>query len=543
MGSGRPAFHDGRESMNKLFGLAVAGLMACTAGTALAQQPKHGGILRMYHRETPPSMSIHEEATYSVNISSMPIFSNLVIYDQHIAQNSLDTIRPELATSWTWSDDKKSLTFKLREGVKWHDGKPFSAADVKCTFDMLMGKSQNKFRKNPRKGWYFNVADMTTEGDAQVTFHLHRPQPALLAMLASGYSPIYPCHVPAAQMRTHPIGTGPFKFVELKQNESIKLVKNPDYFKKGLPYLDGIEYTIIPNRSTAILGFVAGKFDMTFPTEVSIPLMKDVKSQKSDAVCVLAQTNVATNLIMNRDAPPFNDENVRRALALSLDRKAFLDIMFEGKSAIGGAMLPPPDGVWGLPPDELKNVIGYGDVKKNREEARKLMEKAGYGPNKHLALKVSTRNLAVYRDPAVILIDQLKDIYIDGELDVIESGIWFAKIARKDYSVGLNLTGAGIDDPDQNFYENFGCGSERNYTNYCNKDLQKQFDLQSQETDVAKRKKLVWEIDKKLQEDVARPILYHAQQGTCWSPYVKNITVMTNSSYNGYRYEDVWLDK
>ena len=111
-------------------------------------------------------------------------------------------------------------------------------------------------------------------------------------------------------------------------------------------------------------------------------------------------------------------------------------------------------------------------------------------------MKVSTRNLAIYRDPAVILIDQLKDIYIDGELDVIESGIWFAKVARKEYQIGLNLTGAGIDDPDQTFYENFGCGSERNYTNYCNKELQAKFDAQSQEKDVAKRKKLVWEIDK-----------------------------------------------
>ena len=311
----------------------------------------------------------------------------------------------------------------------------------------------------------------------QATFHLKRPQPAILAMLASGYTPIYPCHVSAAQMRTNPIGTGPFKFVELKQNESIKLTKNPDYWKKGLPYLDGIEYTIIPNRSTAILGFVAGKFDMTFPTEVSIPLLKDVKSQAPQAVCVLAQTNVATNLIINREQPAVRRRRTSAArVALALDRKAFLDILFEGKSDIGGAMLPPPNGVWGLPPEELKTVIGYGDVKKNREEARKLMEKAGYGPDKRLKLKVSTRNLAVYRDPAVILIDQLKEIYIDGELDVVESGIWFAKVARKEYSVGLNLTGAGIDDPDQTFYENFGCGSERNYTNYCNKDLQKLFD-------------------------------------------------------------------
>src|SRR5437764_15445506 len=101
--------------MTRLFCLAVA-IAIAVPSIAHAQQPKSGGIVRMYHRENPPSMSIHEEATYSVNVSSMPIFSNLVIYDQHQAQNSLETIQPELATSWAWSDDKKSLTFKLREG-------------------------------------------------------------------------------------------------------------------------------------------------------------------------------------------------------------------------------------------------------------------------------------------------------------------------------------------------------------------------------------------------------------------------------------------
>ena len=148
---------------SKLLCLAVATIAVTTAGSVSAQQPKSGGILRMYHRENPPSMSIHEEATYSVNVSSMPIFSNLVIYDQHKAQNSVETIQPELATSWSWGDDGKTLTFKLREGVKWHDGKPFTSADVKCTFEMLQGKSQNKFRKNPRKDWYFNLDNVTTE--------------------------------------------------------------------------------------------------------------------------------------------------------------------------------------------------------------------------------------------------------------------------------------------------------------------------------------------------------------------------------------------
>ena len=524
--------------------LAAASLLVGIFATGAACAQKPGGILKMYHRDSPASASIHEEATFSTVTPFMGVFNNLVEYKQDVAQNSMDSIVPDLASSWSWNADHTKLAFKLREGVKWHDGKPFTAKDVQCTFDMLTGKSSAKFRKNPRKSWYDNLVSVTTNGDSEATFNLKRPQPAILALLASGYSPVYPCHVSPADMRTKPVGTGPFKFVEFKTNESIKVVRNPDYWKKGRPYLDGIEYTIIPNRSTAILAFIAGKFDMTFPTEVSIPLLKDVKSQAPKAVCTVAPTNVSTNLIVNRDAPPFNNPDIRKAMAMTLDRKAFVTILSEGLADIGGAMLPPPEGVWGMPADIQKTIPGYGpDIKANRDEARKLMQKAGYGPAKRLAVKVSTRNIPIYRDPAVILIDQLKEIFIDGELDVVETANWFSKVARKDYTVGLNLTGSAVDDPDQNFYENYACGSERNYTDYCNKDLQKLFDQQSMEPNFEKRKKLVWEIDKKLQEDVARPIILHARTATCWQPHVKGVTVMVNSSYNGYRYEDVWLDK
>src|SRR5215469_18942300 len=126
--------------------MAVVALTVATASVALADEPKHGGILHIYHRETPPSLSIHEEATFSVNVPAMGLFNNLAIYDQHKPQNNMGDIVPELATSWAWDSAGTALTFKLREGVTWHDGKPFTAKDVKCTFDLLQDKAQDKFR-------------------------------------------------------------------------------------------------------------------------------------------------------------------------------------------------------------------------------------------------------------------------------------------------------------------------------------------------------------------------------------------------------------
>ena len=148
-------------------------------------------------------------------------------------------------------------------------------------------------------------------------FHLKRPQPYLVALLASGQSPVYPCHVTPAQMRQQPIGTGPFKFVEYKPNERIRLVKNLDYWKPGRPYLDAIEYTIIPNTGTRLLAFAAGKLDLIWATP---PLLKDVKEQAPQAKCDLVMDNNSRDLLINRAVPPFDNIELRRAIALSLDR-------------------------------------------------------------------------------------------------------------------------------------------------------------------------------------------------------------------------------
>src|SRR5436189_2668910 len=169
---------------------SICALAAALAVTSPALAQKSGGILRISVFDSPASMSLHEEATGSALRPMMGVFNNLVMYRQDVAQNRPDTIIPDLATAWSWSEDGKELTFPLRQGVKWHDGKAFTAADVKCTWDLLLGIGSEKLRVNPRQTWYSNLDRVATNGDYEVTFYLKRPQPALLSLLASGWSPV-----------------------------------------------------------------------------------------------------------------------------------------------------------------------------------------------------------------------------------------------------------------------------------------------------------------------------------------------------------------
>jgi Bacterial extracellular solute-binding proteins, family 5 Middle len=167
-------------------------------------------------------------------------------------QHGVDRSRP--GDRLVVDEEGTELTLPLRQGVRWHDGKPFTARDVKCTWDLLTGRSAERLRLDPRKTWYSNLEEGTTNGEYEVTFRLKRPQPSFLALLASGWSPVYPCHVSPRDMRAHPIGTGPFKFVEFRSNERIRVARNPEYWKPDRPYLDGIEWRIVPSWRRAFWG-------------------------------------------------------------------------------------------------------------------------------------------------------------------------------------------------------------------------------------------------------------------------------------------------
>lgn len=522
--------------------VAAAALLATTVSTSLAQ--KYGGTLRFPLRENPSSASLHEESSITAIQPFMAVYNNLVVYDQQQEMARAESIKPDLATEWAWSADNKTLTLKLRQGVKWHDGKPFTSADVQCTWDTITGKRDSNWRKNSHKEWYGNLKEVAVNGPYEVRFVLGRPQPSFLSFLASGWSPVYPCHVDGRVMRQKPIGTGPFKVVEFKPNDVIRLEKNKDYWKPGRPYLDAIVYRIMPSTATRMLSFVAGEFDMTGTSTVTPHTIKDVQAKIPNAVCSTTGTMVTGVMLINHKAPPFDNPKIRRAISLALDRNAFVAAQ-QGGGRHGGVMMSPPYGIWGLTTAQLEAVPGFGkDVEKNRAEARKLMEEAGYGPNNKLKTAIIVRNSAPnFVTGATLAADQLRSIHIEGTVEQKDYTVFTGNVIKGAYTLGFETSGAAIDDPDVVLYEKFKCESIRNYNKYCNREVETKIDEQSATTDPAKRKQLVQALDLFLQQDTAQVAVYHSTSSACWQPYVKGYLRSKNGIYTHHRMEDVWIDK
>jgi peptide/nickel transport system substrate-binding protein len=523
----------------------VCGLLALVGTPASGQSPRPGGVLTVAQREdTPQGFAIHESSTVSTTWPAMPCLSNLVLFNPLTQQESVDTVVGELAEKWSWQDNYRNLVFFLRKNVKWHDGQPFTSKDVKFTFDMLREAPDavGRLRINPRKDWYANVQNVEAPDPYTVVFHLKRPQPSLLLMLASGYTPIYAAHVPPAQYRTSCIGTGPYKLKEWRQGESIEYVKNPDYFIKGRPYLDGLKYFVIKERGTRFAALQAGRLDVAFPGETTKTLHDQLKAAVPQMVFQAVSHNVNDNLLLNTKKAPFDNVKVRQAISLAVDRKAYIQAVHQGGAFVGAAMPSKPYGVWGLLEKDLAQLPGYGKGADEKAKARKLLAEAGHGPNNPLRVEMGTRAIALYVDFASFIINELKQVGVEATLKQVETAQWHPLVTRREYQMGSNLTGIGVDDPDANFYENYACGSPRNYGDYCDEQVMKQIEQQSQEPDPKKRQAIVWQIQKKLEEDAARPIMgwridYYAQ----W-PYVKGL-VAHNNIYNYSRMQDVWLDK
>ena len=534
-----------RRLVSVVVALVVSAALTAGALSAWAQGPKTGGVLNVMLREDlAQGFATHETATVGTSIPALPCFNNLVMFDQSKAINSAETIVADLAEKWSWQDNYRNLVFFLRRNVKWHDGQPFTSKDVKFTFDMVRGApdAAGKIRLNPRKDWYANVERIEAADAHTVVFHLKRPQPSLLMMLASGYSPIYAAHVNPADYRTKCVGTGPFKVKEWRKGEFIEYVKNPDYFVKGRPYLDGLKYVVIAERGTRVAALQAGQLDVAFQGETNRSSMEQLKKAVPGMVFTPVAQSVSDNIVMNTKKAPFDNPKVRLAVSYAIDRRGLIQTAHQGGAVLGGAMLPKPYGVWGMAEKDLLALPGYGKAPEMKAQARKLLAEAGIAPDKPLKVEMVVRAIAVYLDMASYVVSELKQVGIEATLKQVETAQWHPMATRGDYQIGANLTGVGVDDPDANFFENYGCGSPRNYSFYCDEAVQRMFEQQSQELNPTKRLEMVIAIQKKLEQDAARPVLAQRLDYYAHWPHVKGLAAQHNI-YNFTRFQDVWKDK
>jgi peptide/nickel transport system substrate-binding protein len=253
-------------------------------------------------------------------------------------------------------------------------------------------------------------------------------------------------------------------------------------------------------------------------------------------------SNVSENLLLNTKRAPFDNVKVRRALSFAIDRRSYTQTVHRGAAVIGASLAPKPWGVWGLLDRDLGQLPGYGGATAGRAQARKLLGEAGYGAGNPLKLDIVTRAIAIYLDFAGFVVSELKQVGIEATLKQIDTAQWHPMVTRREFQIGANLTGLGVDDPDANFYENYACGSPRNYGDYCSEEVGRLIEQQSQEIDQTKRLALVWQIQKKLEEDAARPTMGWRTDRFAHYPYVKNL-VLNQVTYNCCRLQEVWLDK
>src|SRR3989475_8220258 len=388
-----------------LLAVGSAALNVLAGSPSLGQAPKTGGVLSLRLREDlPQGFAINESPTISTMWPAMPCFSNLVLFDPAKPTHRADTIIGELAERWAWEENYRKLVLALRGDVTWHDGRPFSATDVKYTLDVLREApdAPAKLRTNPRHEWYVNVDRGEAVDPRTVVIRLKRPQPSFLLMLASGFTPIYAAHVPAAAYRTGCVGTGPFKLKEWKRGEFVEYVKNPDYFVKGRPYLDGLRYTIIRERGTATAALQTGRVDVAFPGDTPKLIADQLNQASPRIVTTPVGTAVVDHLLFNAGKPPFDNPKLREAVSRAIDRRAYIEAVYQGGAAIGGPMAPRPYGVWSLADSDIRGQPGYGTAADEKAQARALLGGAGFSASSMKAEFVA-RNLPGFLELAGFL--------------------------------------------------------------------------------------------------------------------------------------------
>ncbi|MDP2951755.1 MAG: ABC transporter substrate-binding protein, partial [Chloroflexota bacterium] len=453
------------------------------------EKPQYGGVLATINAIDLAHLDIHQQTTGLAVQPLAPFYSLLVQPDP---KNS-DKVIPDLAERWDISADGKTYTFHLRKGVKFHDGTPLTAADV--VESLSRGLRPRSGILAPRAGFYINVDKIEAPDDFTVRITLKAPQANFMGVAALPFGVIYPKPVldKKGDMKKDVVGSGPFKFVEYVRGVSIKAVRNPDYFIKGRPYLDGIDRYIIKDEAAKVAAFRSGQVDLmagmqqnTSPAERAVMQKENPKIQVQKVTGSTFQA-----LTPNFTRKPWDDKRVRQAVNLAVDKHVFVELVQYGDAVVGGFMFP--GGPWGMPHEELLKLPGYRKpTADDLVQARKLLSEAGYP--KGFKFTVASRSLADYVKRAVLAKEQLKAIGLEVEIDIREDARFYSTLGSGEFDIAIYGLGTPLPEPDQYLADSYLTGSI-NWGKYSNKTVDDLYVQQSREMDPAKRQKLLRQIE------------------------------------------------
>ncbi len=506
--------------------------------------PKSGGVLRYGITMRPPHFDIHQSGTINNLGSQGCMFDNLIRRDP---RDSGKTIIPDLAHSWEISKDGTTYTFLLRKGVQFHDGAELTSEDVKATFDRI--SKPPKGVSIPRSILFKTVSEISAPDKYTVQFKLSEPRPPnfIMSAIASGWNVIVrkktleDNNYNLRKVEFYP-GTGPFRSVKRVENEVWVMEKNPNYWNKGLPYLDGIEfYHALPFSTELGSAVLSGRVDY-------IRITDPVTARKAKATPGMSTTAFNQSVIqgtwVNSKRKPFDDPRVRRALHLAFDRPALIDVVKDvTPMQVGGFIYPFSD--FATPKAELAKRLGYQpNSSASLKEARALLAAAGH-PDGLKGLDFLVRDVASFKLWSQAIQAMLQEgLNVQCNLRTVVESVWFDDTANGHYDLAIGAIVSTLLDPSDYFNAWYRTGGPQNYSFWDNAKFNALVDQIDREIDPDKRKALVRQAEAIMEEDP--PVLPVAweQINDVWYNYVKGHNPYEYFGiYDVVREDTFWLDK
>lgn len=498
--------------------------------------PQDGGVLHMAATAEAVSLDPQRQSSYTVHGAVGSVYSRLVAFktgpDEEYGTSELES---DLAESWETPDEGITWTFKLRQGVKFHNkppvnGRELTSADVLCTMDRI------KTLPGHQVGLLANVADISAPDDYTVTFKLQRPFIAFEETMANPFLVILPCEAtnggfdPAADA----IGTGPFVLESWARDQERVYVKNEDYFEEGLPHLDGYTVTLMPDAQAQIAALRSGKIDMISALSTEKRQVESLVDQIDGLQLVEEQGATQTRVYMNAEKKPFDSLEVRRAVALAIDKQGMVDTIRSG-GELTGPITPTFFGA--LPTAEVEDLIGY-----DPDEAKKLLAKAGFPDGFDVTMVVTTGYGETISREAQWIQEDLSKVGINVTLDVQDYATYISDTWPKgkyDIIYGLQTPMLSADEYLSTEWLSTGT---RNWSNVNDPKLDEMILAQKEITDSATREEALQEIDRYIMEKVSTPLpLYVYDSQTLLSGNIRGY--YPHPDYSTREYQDVWLEQ